>query len=313
MSLTSQLKNKESPVKQFLSESASRLSLAGGRGNAGKDIALEFNFDDITTRNIVIPIPDSVDNRRTHSSLIGTAFDYRTRMEIEEFEILETTAYEGLSRLDLFSDYFEGGSHMVKILIDAINISIDSSNSGNQSSLDELAIILAWCESIYRAGIPRIIRGSLGDRLRQSENGTQLLATIDSLSISDLSSLREASQPQIDIWCSEIESGSSFEHNPTFPGSYLVEGADADWAIDDTLIECKTMAKITNTHIRDMLFQLLGYTLLDFDDCFGIRKVAIWLPRYQILKTWSLDQILGQSAEQKLPELRYDFQQLLCR
>lgn len=72
----------------------------------------------------------------------------------------------------------------------------------------------------------------------------------------------------------------------------------------DTLVDCKTDQAITTNGLREHLLQLIGYALLDLDDWYQIRKVAIWYPRFGLLRTWSLDTLLSGSSEEMLPRLR---------
>jgi hypothetical protein len=59
------------------------------------------------------------------------------------------------------------------------------------------------------------------------------------------------------------------------------------------------------------MLQLLGYVLLDIDDAHGIRRVGIMLPRQTRLQIWSVDELLGDDAEDALPVLRQEFASLI--
>jgi len=73
--------------------------------------------------------------------------------------------------------------------------------------------------------------------------------------------------------------GMPFSGNPTFGGSIDVGGADADFIIGDVLFDLKTVSDVTSSGWRKWLTQLVGYTLLDYDDRWSIRGLALWLPR----------------------------------
>lgn len=197
---------------------------------------------------------------------------------------------------------------MTQVLTEAFLLASEQAEDGTEEDRDRLSIVLAWCESFYRAGVYTVVEGSLGKQLRKVASGADLLEAIDPLMLSDLAALRAGATDQIEDWSQVIGAGMRFEPNPSFSGSGMVGGADADWMIGDTLIDCKSTEQLTNPWIRDMLFQLLGYALLDFDDALRIRQLAIWLPRRRALQTWSLDRILERPAEQALPELRASFQ-----
>lgn len=81
--------------------------------------------------------------------------------------------------------------------------------------------------------------------------------------------------------------------NPTFDGSpYIVGGADADVILDSCLIDFKTTinAKIEGR----ALYQLLGYSLLDFSNQYGIQRVGFYLPRQGRFITWQLEDLASQ-------------------
>jgi len=73
--------------------------------------------------------------------------------------------------------------------------------------------------------------------------------------------------------------GMPFSGNPTFAGSLDVGGADADFIIGDVLFDLKTVSDVASSGWRKWLTQIVGYTLLDYDDRWRIRGLALWLPR----------------------------------
>lgn len=311
MALTHHLKSKLSPVRQFLHESAPHFLLAGSRGHLGKDIAREFRFDKLMAQELVLPVPEAVKDKRSHSAPVGTAFDYRVRMMLGGFTLEGTVALIGLQTFQQNTLGVRRGKHMARVLTEAFALASEQTDDGTEEDRDRLSVVLAWCESFYRAGVYTVIEGSLGKQLRKVASGADLLEAIDPLILSDLSALRAGATDQIKHWSQAIEAGMRFEPNPSFSGSGMVGGADADWMIGDTLVDCKSTEQLTNPWIRDAVFQLLGYTLLDFDDALRIRRLAIWLPRRRALQTWNLDQILERPAEEALPDLRNQFQETL--
>lgn len=311
MALTHFLKNKQSPVRQFLDEAAPRLSLAGSRGGIGFEVAREFRFHELTIAGLVVPIPDGVEDRRAHAAPVGTAFDYRARMMLGGFDAHHTLALKGLQYFQQNTKGVRRGRHMVQVLADAFELANEQALSGDEIDRDRLAVVLAWCETFYRAGIYSVTQGSLGKQLRKAESGAALLQTVEPLMLTDLAELRANSEQQIEHWRIAVAGGARFEPNPDFSGSSLMGGADADWMVGDALIDCKTSERLTNFWLRTTLFQLLGYALLDFEDSLSIRQVGIWLPRRRALQLWSLDELLQRPAEEALPQLREDFQNTL--
>jgi hypothetical protein len=99
--------------------------------------------------------------------------------------------------------------------------------------------------------------------------------------------------------------------NPIFEGSIDIEGADADFIVDGLLINIKTT--VSPKFDRQVLYQLLGYVLLDYSDRYAIHSVGVYLARQGVLVQMPIDEFLaslsGLDALQ-LPELREDFRKL---
>lgn len=72
---------------------------------------------------------------------------------------------------------------------------------------------------------------------------------------------------------------------PAFDGSSDVGGADADLIVDGTLIDFKSslQCKLTSLILR----QLIGYWLLDYSDCYALKRVAVYFTRYETF--WAID------------------------
>lgn len=307
MSLTSLLKVSNSPVYSFMRYAFPLFCEAGTRGNRGKDVALGYNFDVLMSRELLFPIPDGVESRKGHASQIGTAFDYRARSMLGDFDPQRSIAAIGLKFLqdDALTDADLVAPSIV--LTQAFEIASERASAGSAADLDLYCLVLAMGESIARGGVYMVMDGKLGDQLRDAGSGNELLDSIDPLKLLDMESLRLGAEDQIFEWRTSMGEGLALNPNPTFQGSPLVGGADADWMIGDTLIECKTTESIANYRIRDFVLQLLGYALLDFDDALGIRSVGVWMPRRPAFQSWTLDEIIGSSAESVLPELRKKF------
>ena len=95
-----------------------------------------------------------------------------------------------------------------------------------------------------------------------------------------------------------------FVLNPTFKGSSDVGGADADLIVDGCLIEVKSSigARID----AKWLYQLAGYTLLDYDDKYHLNSVGIYMARQGLLLKWPIDEFLYLlSGSNNLPLAQY--------
>lgn len=98
---------------------------------------------------------------------------------------------------------------------------------------------------------------------------------------------------------------------PVFSGSTLIGGADGDLITAGLLLELKTSAKLSLA-VKD-LFQVIGYTLLDFDDEYHLDTVGTFSARYAYLATWGLGGHLDELAghEISLQSVRDEFRKLL--
>lgn len=317
MSLTRHLKEFSSPVRRFVYASASSLAAAGTRGGDGVVTAKRFDFDQLTSLETQIPIPAEVASaqRRSHAIVAGIALDYRVRMDLPGFDIADTTAWNGLKRLQANPGVVHRGKHIASLLQDALNFGYLTlkEKDPHPLSLARISIPLAWCEAIYRAGPEAALTNDLGRRIKRAKDAVELTMGIPEELLFDVARMHRPLAPLLDEWNGAVSGGQGFTSNPTFLGSAAVGGADADLVIGDLLVEIKTREHITNPWIRDTLFQLLGYALLDIDDSYGIRRVAILLPRQPYIAVWTLDDLLGRDADEALPELREEFAGLLIR
>ncbi|MET4782411.1 hypothetical protein [Glaciihabitans sp. UYNi722] len=247
-----------------------------------------MGFAEIAASQLVAPRAHEFDPKLAGTS--GTAFDYLTRMLLPGFDIDSTVATLGLDWLRLHAAEVQEGADWAGLAerwFDEARRIIDTSGD-----FDRASVLLAWCEQPYRAGW-KAMRGAIGQGERQ------LLA--------DIAGMRIAAMRQIERWTREIESGKRYVPNPEMAGIPDVVVGDGDWIIGDTLIDCKTGVGLGVSKLRDYLYQLIGYVLMDGDDELKIRSVAIWLPRYGLLPTWRLTDLFSADAETELPKLRAGF------
>jgi len=90
--------------------------------------------------------------------------------------------------------------------------------------------------------------------------------------------------------------------NPLFAGSGEIGGADADLIAAGCLIDVKTTVDPKFSKTR-LLYQLLGYVLLDYEDAYRIRSVAIYLSRQALLVRWPLQPLVAMLVGGKAPSL----------
>jgi hypothetical protein len=267
----------------------------------GRTVADALGLVDLASSKLVVPRPTGVDG-----TLAGTAFDFRARIELGDFNARSSAAAVGALLAGEYSDRVKNGEHRVTVLQDAFTLAVSLLGSGMALDLDRASVLLAHCERVVRSGASAL-SGSTGDLLDAASNGADFAAAIGNASLQDVSTLLGVNRDQVEGWKREISQGFAYEGNPTFSGSSLVGGADADWIVGETLVECKAYSRLDVSSLREHLLQLLGYVMLDADDLFAIRRVGIWLTRQNRFATWSLSRLLGGDAEELLPALRAEF------
>ena len=97
--------------------------------------------------------------------------------------------------------------------------------------------------------------------------------------------------------------------NPTFEGSNDVGGADADLITGSTLIDIKSTV---NPKVgRLLLWQLLGYALLDYSNQYGIDGVGVYLSRQGHFLEWPVERLAQEISSREdisWDEAHSDFQ-----
>lgn len=97
---------------------------------------------------------------------------------------------------------------------------------------------------------------------------------------------------------------------PTFTGSSAVGNAEGDLIVDRLLLDVKTTGSPERFR-STLVWQLLGYALLDFDDQYHLDEVGIYLARVPTLIRWPLPELLERlGADTDLTGLRRRLRQL---
>jgi hypothetical protein len=154
-------------------------------------------------------------------------------------------------------------------------------------------IVLALFEEVFRAGT------RIRSPLFEPQPKQTLLALLDIAQSHWITDLCQLSWLYFD----------RFEHwlrrpnvlNPTFAGSRDVGGADADLIVDGCLVDIKTTVQTKLS--SEWLYQLIGYTLLDYEDAYQIREVALYLARQGILLHWTVPELLLGMSENAITSL----------
>ncbi|GAB4528488.1 MAG: hypothetical protein OHK0046_47360 [Anaerolineae bacterium] len=251
MSLTTQLKDPGSPFNAWINSNVNRAGVAA--------FAHQVNRSFVNLKPSVIKGADP--------SLVGTAYDYLFRWQyVGSLYDVTLVAYIGARSL--------GDRH--KALMKRV-VSL-----GNQYEVlrPECSIILAWYETLARPGRRN------ADLLESIKTPEQAFNKINLADIEDLNMLIEGMSR---TWPQDKRS-QNYKMNPTFDGSELVGGADADWIIDGCLYDCKTTRKQQPITAYEVL-QLAGYVLLDFSDMYKLTHAGWYLPRYNVVYRFPLDNL----------------------
>ncbi len=165
---------------------------------------------------------------------------------------------------------------------------------------------LALATELFRAG-PMALDGPLG-HLPYPTTVDNLLDLAPPAAISQLSKLRVVFET---VLLPELAPRhGAWVLGPTFAGSRLM-AADADLVAAGLLLELKTY-KTLSLGLHDVL-QVVGYALLDFDDEYRIDTLGLFNARYAKLATWRLYDLLHELAGYSVdvPKVRDDFRRLL--
>jgi hypothetical protein len=175
--------------------------------------------------------------------------------------------------------------------------------------LNRVCWVLALLTEVFRGGPGVAALGPLGRFRGRAASTAELLDMASDAALRQLTQFRHVYEaallPALSSRCGRWAIG------PTFTGSELMN-ADADLIAAGLLLELKTTGKRPSLGVTD-LFQVIGYTLLDFADEFSIDTVGIFNARYAHLTTWSLGPLLEELADRpiSLGAARAQFRDLL--
>lgn len=148
-------------------------------------------------------------------------------------------------------------------------------------------------------------------------HGDDLLHLAPSEGLEQLADLRQ--QAEAVLLPVLANSAGPWTVGPRFEGSRIIN-ADADLIAAGTLVELKSSLGKKRpdgtryaTLDRPTLFQLVGYTLLDFPDEYGLREILLFQARYGHVATWDVHELLDTLAGRPvdLGALREDFARFL--
>jgi hypothetical protein len=308
--LTAEIAKVDSPVRGFLNDRFT---------NGLRDVQRRYR---VAAPPLVVPAASPGD---ANAGTVGTAADWLLRfllhpqpdMHLAELGVMQC-AYANIdleaALVDIIESVGASGSSMAAYPVsEERRLTFTGPLPG--STLDPVRLArccwaLALLSEAWRGGPAVAMRGPLG-RFRDHSRvrGDDLLEVAPPAGLDQLAKLQRVSEsvliPQL------ASRRGPWTLGPTFSGSQLLS-ADADLIAAGLLLDLKTTAKKPSLGITD-IFQVIGYTLLDFDDEYHIDTLGIFSARYAYLATWRLPALLYELAGHKINlwATRNEFRQML--
>jgi hypothetical protein len=281
MSLSTHLADRHSPVRRFVEDAFPIIDSS----KTGSPLASELQgLLGLSNLPKVPTIPSGAP--ASERSLVGIALDYRIRYYFARFDLDDTVAAGGASVLSqerssacrraakAWASFADAHAQ----LLDRVQPEKKRLNSVDERDVARHCVLLAQYEQLFRAG-PQIRSPLL--TLEPKAGAPELLARILEACVDDVCALSHAF---------EEDARPLFELpavlNPNFRGSHDIGGADADLILGQTLFEIKTLTRLKMNDLREAMYQLLTYALLDYDDRYEIRSIAVYLTRHRDI--WTL-------------------------
>jgi hypothetical protein len=303
--LTTELADIRSPVRQFLDSQFT----AGLRG-------VQRRYRDAAPALAVLGSPPSQANPGT----TGTAADWLLRFLVYPAPHLDL-AIAGAARCSAVG--IQIPRHALNDILNPLGLSVPPrpaetacvftgphpGTTIEPAVLNRICWVLALFTEAYRGGPGKAALGPLGQFRGRAASAAQLLGMASEAALHQLTQFRQVYEAT--LLPALVPRGGRWAIGPTFKGSELLH-ADADLIAAGLLLEVKTSAKRPSLGVAD-LFQVIGYTLLDFDDQFSIDTVSIFNARYAYLAAWSLGSLLDELAGRpvSLAATRAQFRDLL--
>ncbi|MFI6432844.1 hypothetical protein [Rhodococcus oryzae] len=252
----------------------------------------------------------SHEGRRPAWSLIGTSIDFRLRLAFSHADPVPECARRGYAVLKRAAR--PGGSDtfladltaaITDVLAEGPSPSTDVALSESaEIELIRLCFVAAQLDLLYRNQM-LIEKTELLDDQRRIITPSQAVEQVSWFVVDQIRDQVQLSNTGLAPVRSQFTRALP---GPTFAGSDLIGGADADLLVDDLLLDFKASHKAT-TIVKQEVYQLAGYVLLDFPDELQIRRVGVYWTRHGVLRTLSTNtffELLG--AQKPIDQLRSD-------
>ena len=295
LSLTGQLQFNASPVSRFMAA-----HLPGHRALS----------DDLAVQIARLPQPvQPFDVQRPDWAALGHAIDYRLRLSLGR--PLGEAVTAGVALYGAPS--LVGGAPAENVcralraagedLLAEIEQYLAAPTAGDEARVSRLCFIAAHYESVFRRGqYPRHgLLAAAGPRTTLED----LVAAAPAYAVEDLAEQMRLAEPVF----APLRALPAQRRvcGPVFAGSADLGGADADFILDGALIDCKAATRPRKLG-REEVYQLAGYLLLDYEDRYGIDRLALYLSRQGALITWSAEEFLQRlGSTAPLGRLREQF------
>ena len=279
MSLTSELVNKDSWLNQFFKAEFSQLAdFVKHEGAAVKALPLK--------------IPPGIHDQ---GALVGTSFDYRVRLHLDENIWESPVLAKGILRMRSAGSGL--GRSIDATWADRTEQLLRETPLGNESMLSKASVVLAWLDNGFRS------RGLWSDEMKAIARGINqhdtrgwdhFVASVDegvAGKVAALFAIALDHLPATGAIC-----------GPEFAGSRAVGGADADLIVENCLYDIKTTVNPRKTLSKD-LRQLIGYALLDWDNKYALDQVGFYYSRQATYMTWPLSELLMECASTESADL----------
>lgn len=299
MSLTSQLKSGRNQVRLYFEENFP----------AKKNLKQEL-------KNRIKDLPTILPCDRSSSypwSFVGHAIDYRIRLYYEKYSLDDTVAKFGfglvseseIGKTEIDEEdlqrFIDKGNLWKELEEELESLTIDIVGERKppviERRLAQCCMALAYCEAQYRSG-------RLSEPLTVATTLGYLFSNMPEIVIEDLIQLFNA------FYKSDKPSSNNIILNPTFSGSRDVGGADGDIILDHMLWEFKTTIDPFSMRSIFWPYQLIGYSLLDYDDRYTLKGCGTYLVRQSSWISWSFEELfdlLGSDPKFNISDHRKRF------
>lgn len=266
---------------------------------------VDFPKPKLTLSGEILAVPTHPST--SHAALVGTSFDYLMRLQVEMLNPGKTRSRRWVAESAL--------ARLASAVKSGVPVFPPDSNRSTRGLVSKAQRIVSdardeylKCLAVGRVSDDMIKGAVLLGQLEQFYRSLTLSETFGRVppkAIADLKGLLKVAKQS--MGCFRAKRLCAL--NPHFgKASELVEGADADILVDDTLIEVKTTKLLEFT--AEMFRQLIGYYTLHSiaRSQPRIRAIAVYFARYGVFRRLEIESIVDS---RKFPEFKRWFVKFL--